>query len=281
MKISFFPDLFGRLRRRWGWVAAQFGVTPLLILVGLAWTRLPEKHVWQVALSFLLPLLLAISVLELQAGTMRSLADDDGKRVKLVWGAMTLAFWIAIGWAAWALLDWCDDRIPQWSDYIHSQAPPRVRAQLLTWAHLRTTMTDLEWVMRWVAVPGKIIPHAVATAQWGIRIPWRRVLRLLLNWRWWAAVVPAAWLAVALPARFFAAEPSGTVQAQIWHVALKLAATYLLAVGSWVLLLAWVAVLFSRQQPPAGEVYAQVPALAGAPDEQKKAAVKLPLPESD
>ncbi|MGA3262823.1 MAG: hypothetical protein ABSC47_02125, partial [Terracidiphilus sp.] len=94
--MSYFKDLFHRLRLGWRWIAAQFGGTLLLLLLGMAWTRLPDKHGWQVALSLLIPVLLVISVLELQAGTMRRLADDDGKRVKLVWGAATLLVWIAM-----------------------------------------------------------------------------------------------------------------------------------------------------------------------------------------
>ena len=95
--MTYFKDLYGRLCQRRRWVAAQFGITLLLILIGLAWTRLPEKHLWQVALTLLMPLLVAISALELQAGTMRSFADNDGKRIKLVWGAMTLLVWVADG----------------------------------------------------------------------------------------------------------------------------------------------------------------------------------------
>jgi len=93
-------------------------------------------------------------------------------------------------------------------------------------------------------------------------------------------VVLAALLAVELPSRFFAAEPSGSVHAQIWHVVLKLIATYLLAMGSWVLLLGWVAVLFGRQQPPGEEVLVAVPAPSGPPEPDKQASVKLDLPES-
>ena len=85
----------------------------------------------------------------------------------------------------------------------------------------------------------------------GWHLPWRRILRLLWNWRWWLGVLVAALVAVALPSLFFASEPSGTVHAQVWHVALKLTAAYLLAVGSWVLLLGWFAVLFNRTVPPA------------------------------
>jgi hypothetical protein len=218
----------------------------LLILVGLAWTRLPEKRLWQVALTLLLPLLLAASLLALEAGTVRSLAAVDGKRVRLVWGAATLLVWIALASLAWALLNSCDQHISDWASYLNSQASAHARAKLFTYEHIVLWMTILEWIFRWVIVPATIIPCAVASALRGWRLPWRRVLQLLKNWRWWLAVVPAALLAVALPGRFFAAMPSGTVSAQIWRVSLKLAASYLLAVGSWVLLLAWQSVLFER-----------------------------------
>jgi hypothetical protein len=279
--VNPFNELFRRLRLGWRWVAAQFVLTALLLLVGLAWTRLPDKHWWQVALSLLVPILLAISALELQAGTVRSFADDDGKRVKLVWGAVTLLVWIALGAVCWAVLDWCDDQIPQWAGYLNSRASSHARGKLFTYEHIYLWITYLEWVFRWVIVPAKVIPYAVASAQWGWRLPWMRVIRMLWNWRWWLAVLLAALVAVELPSRFFAAEPSGSVHAQVWHVALKLLATYLLAVGSWVLLLGWVAVLFGRQKPPAEEVLVVVPALVGPPEPEKEASVKLDLPEGN
>ncbi|MGB9408610.1 MAG: hypothetical protein WCA89_13810 [Terracidiphilus sp.] len=251
--MKLFKDLFRRLRLSWGWVLAQFIGILLLILIGIAWTRLPEKHLWQVALSLLVPLLIVASVLWLQAGTMRSLSDDDGKRVKPVWGALTLLLWIAVAWITWAVLDWCDDRIPQWAGYLNSQAPAHWRAKLFTYEHIQHWMNILEWVLRWIVVPAKVIPYAMSSVQCGLRLPWRRIIHLLWNWRWWLAVVIAALVSVWLPGRFFAGEPSGTVHAQIWHVALKLAATYLLAMCSWVLLLGWAAVLFGRQQPPVEE----------------------------
>ena len=243
--------LFGRLWTARRWVVGQFGGTLLLILAALAWTRLPDKLGWQVALSLLIPLLLLISALELQAGTMRKLADDDGKRVKLVWGAMTLLVWIAVVWLTWWALDWCDDQLPLWAGYLNAKAPPHARFTYLSFPHIVRDLSLLEWLLRWVAIPAKVIPYAVASAQWGWRVHWRRVLRILWNWQWWPAVAAAAMAGVWLPSKFFAAEPSGAVSAQVWHVGLKLAATYLLAVGSWVFLLGWVATLFGRQKLPA------------------------------
>jgi hypothetical protein len=84
---------------------------------------------------------------------------------------------------------------------------------------------------------------AVASAQWGWRLPCRRLIRLLLNWRWWVAMVAASLAAVALPGHIFAALPAGTVPHQVWMVMFKLAGAYVLAMGCWVLLLGWCAAL--------------------------------------
>jgi len=278
--VNLFKDLFHRLRLSWGWVIAQFIGILLLILVGIAWTRLPEKHLWQVALSLLVPLLLVVAVLVLQTGTMRSLSDDDGKRVKPVLGALTLLAWIAVAWITWYVLDWCDDRIPQWAGYLNSQAPAHWRATFFTYQHITCWLSILEWVIRWVAVPAKVIPYAVASAQSGWRLPVRRVLHLLWNWRWWPAVVLVALVSVWLPGRFFASLPSGTVHAQIWHVTLKLAATYLLAMCSWVLLLGWAAVLFGCQKLLADEMQSLSLNLTEPEEEAKQDSVNPPSAEN-
>jgi hypothetical protein len=272
--------LFRTLSRARVWVALQFGLTLLLILLGLAWTRLPDRHFWQVALLLLAPFVLTISALELQAGTVCAFAEDDGRRVKLVWGAITLLVWIAIGWAAWVLLDWCDDQIPLWAGYLNSKASAQAKATLFTYQHIVRWLTMLEWFLRWIVVPAKLIPFAAASAQWGLRLPWRRIVRLLWNWRWWLGVVLAALAGVWLPGEFFKGTPSGTVSAQVGIEGLKLAAAYLLAVGSWVMLLGWWAVLFSRpEKPPAEEALVAVPVLAGPPDRKLKARAPLPPEE--
>ena len=274
-------NLFHRLRLSWVWVALQFVLTFVLILAGLAWTRLPDKHIWQVALSLIVPLLLIICMLELQAGTVRKFADDDGKRVKLVWGAVSLLVWVAVGAAVWALIDWFDDQIPLLAGYLNSKGSAHARATRFTYEHIQRWLTGLEWVIRWIVVPAKLISYGAASAQWGWRLPWRRILRFLFNWRWWLGVVFAALLGVWLPSHFFNAMPKGSVAAQEWAVVWKLAATYVLAVGSWVLLLGWWATLFGARPsaPPTEEVLVPVPVLAGPPGGNLKARAKIPPPD--
>jgi hypothetical protein len=86
-------------------------------------------------------------------------------------------------------------------------------------------------------------------------------------------------IGVLLPAQFFTATPKGTVAAQVWAVGFKLAAAYILALSSWVMLLAWYAALFKLPHPPAEEILGPVPVLTGPPDRESRA--KADLPPSD
>jgi hypothetical protein len=271
-----------RLRLARLWVILQFVLTLILIVAALAWTRLPDKSVWQVALTLLIPVLLLLCVLELEAATIRKLADDDGRRVSLLIGAFSLLPWIALGAAAWALLNWGDDQIPLWAGYLNSKVSAHARATTLTYDHIQRWLTELEWVLRFVVLPAKLIPFAASSAQWGWKLPWRRIIRFLWNWRWWLGVIVTSIAGVWLPGHFFDKLPSGTVSAQVWHVGLKLAAAYLLAVASWVLLLAWWATLFAaRRQPPTEEMLVAVPVLAGPPEDHRSAKADISPPDSE
>jgi hypothetical protein len=279
--MSTLKDLLRRLRASLGWVAAQFWATVLIVLAGVGWTRVPERHAWLVGLTLLLPLLMLAATLVLEAGTMRSLLQRDERRVRFAVGALTLLVWIAVVGIAWFILDWCDDQIPQWASYLNSRASANARARFFTYAHITTWLSVLEWIFRWIVVPAKVIPHALASAQWGWRLPWRKLLRMMLNWRWWIGAVIAALVGVLLPSYFFNGEPHGSVTLQVWAVILKVAGAYLLAMVSWILLLAWAAVLLARDErkpkTPGDDALVAAPVGSGSLGENS---VKLPLPES-
>jgi hypothetical protein len=279
--MSPLQDLLHRLRAGGRWIAAQFVGMLLLGLLGLAWTRLPDKHGWQVLLSLLLPLLIAAAALALQAATMRAFLASEEQRVKLLWGALTLLVWVAVVWAFWWFLDWCDDHFWGWASYLNSKAPAHWRARVLTYPHIYNWLVYAEWILRWIATPAKVIPCAIASAQWGWRLHWRRVLHLLWNWRWWLAVVLAALASVTLPTHLFAGLPQGTVSHQIWAVIFKLSASWILMMCSWVVLLAWAAVLFEpRIHPNPPDEESLVAVASPQNPSPRNDSVKLPLPES-
>ncbi|MBS1805628.1 MAG: hypothetical protein JST28_19875 [Acidobacteria bacterium] len=269
-----------RLGHAWPWIIVQFAGILVFILIGLAWTRVPDKSAWDVFLTLTLPILLLITLLLIETATMRRLMDNEADRARLVWATGLLAFWVALGMAAWLLLDWCDTRIPNWASYLNSRFSSSNRATVFTYDHLQHWLTLVEWVLRWIIVPGKLILCATATSHWGWRVPFRRVLRVMLSWRWWLAVILCSLVAIAWTSTFFAGIPHGSVSHQVWAVALKLTGVYILAIAAWLALLAWAAALLSWANPSSdpGE-FAPVPALVSPSDDSKRASVRLPLPE--
>lgn len=263
-------DGWRRFRRAWGWVLGEYVGLAVLIALGLAWTRVPEKYGWQVALTLVLPVVVLAAFLWLQAGLIRGFSapgwsaeetaekevdeahdkeDAENARPKWVpiaWGATTLLLWLAIGWLLWELLDTFDGHVFDWSAYLNSKFGPNARAHWASYANLSRDLSWAGWALRWVVVPGLLIPLGCGSAAWGIiRLPWRRAMRQWVSWKWWPLVILWAVIGEAWPQTWFESQPYGSVHAQVWRVMLKMAAAYLLAVTSWMELLGWGAMLLN------------------------------------
>ena len=290
MTLSWFRSLIvewlSRVRHAWLWIVLEVAGVALLIAAGMMWTRIPEKHWWQVLLTLLVPLLLAAAFVVLQAGTFRGFlrpatdaSEQSRPRVSLYWGAATLVIWLAIGWVLWAVLDKFDDHTFNWALYLNSKAGPQARVHWASYEHLNRDLEWAGWTLRWVIVPGLLMPFA-ASAAWGLRrLPWLRVLRLYVTWHWWPAVLALALVGEAWPQTWFEGEPHGSVQSQVMRVIWKLAAAYLLAMVCWVKFVGWTAM--QLDEPRGGDDGGEPePSIAG-PRGEKHATVKLSLPDAN
>lgn len=276
-----------------GWCTTMVVGLALLLLGGIGWTRIAEKHWWQVVLTLLIPVLLLAALLLLQAGMVRALVRPidttdsvAGKTVSIAWGAATLLLCMLIVWAAWSLLNRFDDQIQLWAGYLNSRFGAGARAKVATEEHIGLYLSHIESVLRWVILPGLLMPLS-SSAAWGLRrLPWRRVVPVWLSWRWWPGVLCAALLGIAWPESFFAALPHGTVSAQVWRVVLKLLAGYFLVVGSWIALTAWSMTLLcsggakAKRSEDDSDDLLGVGVRVNRPDGGKSGSVSLPLPES-
>jgi len=283
-------DWAQRLWRARGWCTTQVVGLALLFVAGIGWTRIAEKHWWQVLFTLLIPVLLLALFLLMQAGTVWALVrrqtakeGADSRRVSIAWGAATLLLWIVVAWAAWWMLDKFDDQITLWAGYLNSRFGAGARAKIATEEHIAWLLNYVERTLRWVILPGLLMP-LMGSAAWGLRLPWRRVLRAWLNWRWWPGVLGAVLIGVAWPVSFFAVEPHGSVTAQVWRVALKLLGAYLLAILSWVAVLAWGMTLLcsdgaKRRDEDSGDLLG-AGVRVDRPSGGKSNAVSLPLPEN-
>jgi hypothetical protein len=137
------------------------------------------------------------------------------------------------------------------------------------------------WVVGWMVAPGILLPFASTSAVWGLRLPWRRLLRLLYEWKWWLGLMAALVIGVALPCLIIAAMRSENATPSLWITCLGVGVNDVLSISSWALMLSWFTVLFERQKPPTDEAPADVPALIGPSEPELQASVKLPLPEDE
>jgi hypothetical protein len=241
-------DFGSGLREARVWIAAQFVGFPLLALAGIGWTRLPEKHAWQVALVLVIPLVLVAAALALKAGLVRRMMAPSEGRVRLVWGALALLVWMILAWFVWSLLDRYDDHIWQYAAYLNSKAPAWWRGRLFTFAHISAWLTHVEWLLRWVVMPSIVVPLGVSSAVRGWRLHWRSTLHVIHDWRWFFAVLALALVGVGLTGHFFSGAPHGSLSAQVWAVALKLVGAYLIGFFCWIVLLAWVCALLRSKE---------------------------------
>jgi hypothetical protein len=272
------------------WLALQFAGLALLIACGVLWTRIPEKQFWQVLLTLLVPLLIAGAFLWLQGGTIRAMlrqpeGDRTGEGISIVWGSATLLLWIVIGWMLWTLVDRFDDHIYNWAGYLNSRFDADYRSHFLTFEHLSSWLSKTSWLLRWVVVPGLLLPLGVSAAFGLRRTPWKCVMRVWINWRWWPMLLVLTLIGQAWPATFFDTDPHGTVQAQVWRVILKISAAYVLAVWCWTVALAWLMTLVANFRSRfasagiAGEAdRAQLPREGG---QTERAVLPMPDPEQD
>ncbi|MDR3405444.1 MAG: hypothetical protein P4L99_23315 [Chthoniobacter sp.] len=242
--MTLFRDFFRRLISAWPWLLAQFFGTLALLFLGLAWTRLSEKNFLLVAATLLLPLLLTAAFLVLEAGTLRAFAQDPQSRIRLVWGSLWLLFAALLFWIGWGLCDSFAAHTTAWASYLNAQSLAHTR--LFTYDRYARAIALCEWILRWILVPALLLPLALSLAQWGRRIPWRRVMRLLIDWKWWLGIAFTSLLAELIPSFFFTAPPYGSISAQKWHVGLKLAGAFLLKLSGLILALGWLSALFHR-----------------------------------
>jgi len=243
-------ELCKRLCASRRWVLAEFCWILVFAFAALTVANILSHLSWGVWISMPLVLLLLVAGVVAQAGTMRSLLNDGEKRIRMVWGILSMLLWMATAFGVMLLV-------------AASHTPV------------------LTWVVGWVVVPAFFIPVVATSANWGILLPWRKLLRLVYEWRWWLGLIAALAVGVALPCLINAAMQSGNTTPSLWIEDLRACGIGLLAMGSWVLLLGWLAVLLARLKPRSNEALAGVPALAGPPNPDKEDSVKLPLPEND
>lgn len=171
------------------WLIAQLLLTPVLLLLGVAWLRIPDAHIWQFILWVLLGLVILAAFLWLQAGTLRSLIGGEMK-TRIVFAALWLLCAGVLAWIAYSTITHYDDQFDLAAGYLNSRLPAgRIRAAWLTREHITTLFNWLEWLLIWLGIPGLLIPIAAVASVDGVKLPSPSSLNFFAKKRWWLTVL--------------------------------------------------------------------------------------------
>ncbi len=238
----------GSLQSRRLWLI-QFLGNPILFLSFVGWLRIPEGNAWQLILSVLLAAAIVAGVLILHGGTLVYFYDrfqSEGAPLKPAFGravrnVAAIAVWACVFWVFWLLaakLDYFHDQVPT---YLRSVLPAFLR-RILTLAFVTRLFDAALFFIRWIVVPGLLLPFAASAARLGFRgfgrqgfATWRLVVK---SSQYWGIVAIAAVFGVWMSGAIVGWTPRSlnpTFTGETISLVLRLFLAYLLGLFAWLL----------------------------------------------
>lgn len=234
----------------------QFFSAAMILIVAAFWLHIPDSYWWQLLFQLVLALLLIVAVLVLQGGTLNYYADtvEDPKtslaaalkKAARLQHLFAFALWVAIFYLVLYFVDKLDDYQYEFPGYLRSEFPAWLR-RLLTESAMNNLYEAFVGFLRWILVPGLLLPMGLLCANTGLRgftkfQSWGRSLR---NVAYWIGLILAALIGVyctdkILDWRLHPDAPAVTKEG-IW-LAFRLLIAALLALLSWF----WVCALLAR-----------------------------------
>lgn len=244
----------------------QVLLNPVLLVAAALWLNIPEAHVWQLLLSAIMVLIVALAWVWLQAGSLAYFALTEKERNLREAFAGTLRS--LVPFLAWiALMVFCLDFVAGWHENTRPMASyirsgfSRVMRNHFSQAQADWLLTSLAWFVFWILVPGVFLPLAREIARRGVRgfdkVGWMWWFRTVRSGWYWIGVALLSVLGVYLPQRLIAWLPlMSSYASEMTSLILRFTAAWLLASAAWTLLLSLLGA-YSRRAP---EVSGQPPA---------------------
>jgi hypothetical protein len=240
-----FKDSF-RSPRLW---LLQFFANPMLFALFVAWLFIPVASNLHLAYNLIFGFVLTVAVLALHAGTLNSFVDRQSSQNAPLWPAFRRALShlipVAICVAVFGLL-WL---LAGKTDAYQSNVPPYVRSTLPVALRRHITLPTLDnlfsaavFFLRWIFLPGLLLPLLAQTADHGFRgfdkqglRTWRKTIFSL---NYWIVLVLAALLGVFAIEKLMAWTPNfrtSTIRSEAISLAWRLSVSYLFGLFSWML----------------------------------------------
>jgi hypothetical protein len=234
--------------------ALNFGGNGLLVAAAYYWLQVPDARGWQIAISGLLAVCVAFSILWLRAGTLAYFRVAVFRERGTVWPAfrrslrhlLVLSMWVAVaGVLIWGL----------WNVSTYTpQAGVWLRQKLNSGPTPRNVTRDLNWLLMVVAfilIPALWLPVATTLAGFGwISSRIRAALHVIKRPSYWVGICAIVMVGLWVPYQIaWWISGKGGVRQQAWSAGLRFFAAYVIAVTAWVVLVWFVGAFTSREDP--------------------------------
>jgi len=218
------------------------------ILVGfVGWLHMPVATWWWIVLNAILIAVLTIAFLVLQGGTLNyyfMLARDAAAVLRPGFQSaarhvLALGLWAVVFLVLWNFLSGLDQYFYTLPGYLRSEFPIWLR-RLLSEDSLERALECLVNLLRWVVVPGLLLPFASLSADLGMRglISFRAWARCLASLSYWITLMVAVLLSVYVGYLLMDWKPNpetSTLTGEKIHFGFRLLFSAILMVFSWLL----------------------------------------------
>jgi hypothetical protein len=252
----------------------QFVGNPLLFVFFVGWLLLPVGTEFHLLLNGVMIVALVAVALILHAGTLCFYSEQDRREHPLVRSAFlravrnifAIAACVGLVFVLWAVLDSSEHLQLNLPFYVRSLLPGFVRSHLAVW-WFQIALDGIAFAIRWIVIPGLILPLIVEAANSGFRAFGKLGRTALKNSvkraSYWVVLLLAAVAGFVAPASLLDWTPESknpTLDLEAFGLIARLSASYVLAVASW-LLVCSIAGRFSR---PAAAIGGDTPGNSAA-----------------
>lgn len=242
-------DAFKGCFRNWRLWLLQFFVNPLLFGLFTLWLLIPVANAFHVALNILAAVFLLVAFLLLHAGTLNYFYSQVGNDSIPSRNAFTTALRnllpVALCAVVLYLLFVLADGLGAYTDvlppYLRSIMPAFLRRQVGL-STIQGLFDALSFALRWILVPGLILPFLASASHFGFRRLGRHGIAAwkpaVLSVSYWALLVLAALVGVLATQKIMGMTPdfrTSTYAQETTSLILRASVSYLLGLFAWML----------------------------------------------
>lgn len=232
--------------RDWRLWLIQFLGNALLFALFVGWLFIPVATTWHLILNVLLAVVLLAGLLVLQGGTLNYFYAQDGQENETLgklfrrglWNVFAIALCAAVLYLLWLLAGrfGYEESLPP---YLRSISPAFLRRSAGL-PLFQGTITTVFFAVRWIVVPGFLLPLLASAAYFGFHGFGRQGLRIWRRTVWsisyWSVVIVAVVLGVWATEKIMGWTPdfrTSTMSRETTSLVIRGLVSYFLALFAW------------------------------------------------